>query len=132
MNYNNFLSILKSRHLLVKGVACELEMSPNGLRDTLNNDTMKASTVRKLCTFLNITPNDFFGMAEGVANNGEYTNIGSVNASKNIDTSSAAFALMERQLNEKDKQIQEKDMQIRELHKTINNLTNILNHFFGS
>ncbi len=126
MNYSDFLNLLKSKHLLVKGVACELEMSPNGLRDTLNNDTMKASTIRKLCTFLNITPNKFFGVVEGVSNNDVYTNIGGVNATQKIDSSGDAFALMERQLKEKDKQIQEKDMQIRELHRTINNLTYIL------
>lgn len=124
MNYNELKTLLQERHIFMKGLADELEMTTVGLQSSMDNDTMKSSTVRKLCKFLRITPNDFFGYEANQEHT--YNNIGGINATQNINEPTT-LSLMEKQLKEKDRQILEKDMQIRELHKTINRLTSILN-----
>lgn len=118
MNYSEFTNLLKERHLMVTGVAKELGMTTNGLQYSIENDSVKSSQLRKLCDFLKITPNDFFGYTTPEKKECTYNNIG-VSATQTINPP-AALAILEKQLKEKDKQIQE-------LHKTIQTLTGLLN-----
>lgn len=126
MNYNEFLKIAKDKHLMIKGIAEELDMTTGGLQLSLQNDSIKAYTVRKLCKFLDITPNQFFGWKDTKEHEYTYNNIGGINATQTINEPTI-LSLLEKQLKEKDRQLLEKDMQIRELHKTINKLTLVLN-----
>lgn len=125
MNYNELKTLLQERHIFIKGLAEELGMTTVGLQSSIENDTMKSSSIRKLCDFLRITPNDFLGY-ERVEHEHTYNNIGGINATQTINEPTT-LSLLEKQLKEKDKQLLEKDMQIRELHKTIAKLTHILN-----
>lgn len=126
MNYNDFLKIAKEKHLMIKGIAEELDMTTGGLQLSLQNDSIKSGTIRKLCKFLDITPNEFFNWDDAKNRECTYNNVGGINATQTINEPTI-LSMLEKQLKEKDRQILEKDMQIRELHKTINRLTSILN-----
>lgn len=118
MTYSELKTLLQERHILIKGLAEELGMTTVGLQASMENESMKGCNIGKLCDFLNITPNDFFGYTTPEKQECTYNNIG-VSATQTINPP-AALAILEKQLKEKDKQIQE-------LHKTIQTLTGLLN-----
>ncbi len=60
MNYREICEILKSKKISFNVLSELVGMTNKGLKYSLENDTLPASKVKKLCEIMGITPNDFF------------------------------------------------------------------------
>ena len=59
MNYNELKDFAESNNFEIQQLANELEMSPNGFRESIKNETIQLKKLKKLCKTLNISLNDF-------------------------------------------------------------------------
>lgn len=63
MNYNELKMMAESKKITIKQLAEELELSSNGLKRSIEGETMSMKTVRHLCEFMQISIAEFFGEA---------------------------------------------------------------------
>ena len=63
MNYNDLKMMAESKKITIKQLAEELGLTSNGLKRSIEGETMSMKTVRHLCNFMQITIAEFFGEA---------------------------------------------------------------------
>ena len=135
MNYSELKNIAKSKKILLKEIADSMNVSAEGLKYSIENNTLPINKLLELCKILNITPADFFGTT-GTTIKGNRNIVGS-NINKSTidnrhyysdspDVLKAQIEVLEERIKEKDSQIKEKDSQIKEKDSQIKELLNIL------
>ena len=60
MNYNDFTELLKSKNILLKDVLSTIQMSRQGLKFALDNETIELRKLKLLCETVRISPSQFF------------------------------------------------------------------------
>ena len=68
MNYNELKRVAESKNFTIKRLAEEIGLTSNGLKRSIEGETMSIKTLRDLCDILQITVAEFFGeTTEGAA-----------------------------------------------------------------
>lgn len=60
MNYNKLKITAESKNYMIKDLAAELGMTPNGLKRSVEANNLTMEKVAMLCKILDISPNEFF------------------------------------------------------------------------
>jgi DNA-binding Xre family transcriptional regulator len=60
MLYSELKEIVELKKIEIQQLANELEMTPNGFRESIKNDTIQLRKLKKLCEVLRISPAQFF------------------------------------------------------------------------
>lgn len=111
MNYNELYLLIKQKGFTVKSICNQIEMTSNGFKDAIEKQTLPWIKIEKLCSILDVTPNDLLGWPV-VQGNGNYaTNISGVNT----QNSNEAILTLREELRDKSSIIKEKDKQINRL-----------------
>jgi transcriptional regulator with XRE-family HTH domain len=63
MNYNELKKVAESKNFTIKRLAEEIGLSSNGLKRSIEGETMSIKTLRDLCDILQISIAEFFGEA---------------------------------------------------------------------
>ncbi|MBQ7387868.1 MAG: hypothetical protein IJW01_00585 [Paludibacteraceae bacterium] len=132
MNYSELKNIAKSKKILLKEIADSMNVSAEGLKYSIENNTLPINKLLELCKILNITPADFFGTTINGNGNIVGSNINKSTIdnrhyySDSPDVLKAQIEVLEERIKEKDSQIKEKDSQIKEKDSQIKELLNIL------
>lgn len=61
MNYNEIKRIAEAKKFTIKALADAVGLSSNGLKRSIENETMSIKTLRDLCDILQISIAEFFG-----------------------------------------------------------------------
>jgi transcriptional regulator with XRE-family HTH domain len=68
MNYNELKRLAESKNFTIKRLAEEIGLTSNGLKRSIEGETMSIKTLRDLCDILQISIAEFFGeTTEGTA-----------------------------------------------------------------
>lgn len=60
MNYSDIQIMAKEKRFSINTLAAQIEMTAKGLKYSLENETLPADKIKKLCKALEITPSQFF------------------------------------------------------------------------
>ncbi|MFT3753706.1 MAG: hypothetical protein QM800_12810 [Paludibacter sp.] len=101
MNYNELKQIADSKKIEVREIANELEMTSNGFRESIKNETIQLKKLRKLCELLHIHPTVFFDVQKGVYLNNVHAQVGNNNKIV-IENKDREIAELRERLNDKD------------------------------
>ena len=63
MNYKDLKNVAEARNILIKDLAEQLGMTPNGFKVSIETEKFPIGKVRYLCEILQITIAEFFGEA---------------------------------------------------------------------
>lgn len=63
MNYNELKRVAESKNFTIKRLAEEIGLTSNGLKRSIEGETMSIKTLRDLCNILQISIEEFFGEA---------------------------------------------------------------------
>ena len=63
MNYKDLKNVAEARNILIKDLAEQLGMTPNGFKVSIETEKFPIGKVRNLCEILQITIAEFFGEA---------------------------------------------------------------------
>jgi len=63
MNYNELKRLAESKNFTIKRLADEIGLTSNGLKRSIEAETMSIKTLRDLCDILQISIAEFFGEA---------------------------------------------------------------------
>ena len=63
MNYNELKRVAESKNFTIKRLADEIGLTSNGLKRSIEGETMSIKTLRDLCDILQISIAEFFGEA---------------------------------------------------------------------
>jgi transcriptional regulator with XRE-family HTH domain len=63
MEYNEIKRVAEAKNFTVKGLADAVGLTSNGLKRSIDNETMSIKTLRDLCDILQISISEFFGEA---------------------------------------------------------------------
>jgi len=61
MNYNELKRVAESKNFTIKRLAEEIGLTSNGLKRSIEGETMSIKTLRDLCDILQISIAEFFG-----------------------------------------------------------------------
>ena len=61
MNYNELKRVAESKNFTIKRLAEEIGLTSNGLKRSIEGETMSIKTLRDLCDILHISIAEFFG-----------------------------------------------------------------------
>ena len=70
MNYNELKRVAESKNFTIKRLAEEIGLTSNGLKRSIEGETMSIKTLRDLCDILQISIAEFFG--EGTTGDGQW------------------------------------------------------------
>lgn len=119
MNYNELKRHCALIQVSVSEIANEVDITIDGLRKGLENESLALRYVQPLCKSLGITPNKFFGVDDtpgdniyGAQNKGGKKQI---IQQGNTDALEHTIEILKAQLTTKDEQIAAKDRQINKL-----------------
>ena len=126
MNYSELKNIAKTKKILLKEIADRMNVSAEGLKYSIENNTLPINKLLELCNILEISPADFFGTSVNISgfvgNNIHGSNIDNRQYySDSPDVLKAQIDILEERIKEKDSQIKEKDSQIKELLNILKN-----------
>lgn len=65
MNYNELKRVAESKNFTIKRLAEEIGLTSNGLKRSIEGETMSIKTLRDLCDILQISIAEFFGETSG-------------------------------------------------------------------
>lgn len=116
MTYNELKDLCEQRKMNMNELSDGLNMSRNGFAFAVKNGTLQMNKIPILCELVRITPNEFFGVENGVVNNGQMQ-VGNRNLMR---VERESLELLREQLKQKDEQLKQKDEQIKSLLNLIN------------
>lgn len=106
MNYKKVIALIKEQGFDIKSVVSDIGMSYDGFKKSIENCTIEARKLIKLCEILQISPNELLDFNTNFKNKDTFIQTGGVgNSQMNQVNSDVVIAALERQLTEKDKQI---------------------------
>lgn len=127
-NFNDLKQYTRVAKCSVDEIAAKTDISYDGLKRGLQNESLSIRFVVPLCQALNMTPNQFFGVEETSGD----TNYGNMqkNAKKQImqvgtEELKKTISILEGQLKTKDEQLKSKDEQLAAKDVQINKLLGI-------
>lgn len=103
MSYSELSDICDAKRILLKNVAENSGLTYDGLRNGMNKQSLGMTKVLKICEYVGISPNQFFGY-ESIGQTFNTTQVGVMN-SQNISNSSVD--VLHQQLSVKDEQIKQ-------------------------
>lgn len=65
MTYNEIKRVAETKKFTIKDLATALGLSSNGLKRSIEGETISMKTIKNLCSLLNITIAEFFGETGG-------------------------------------------------------------------
>ena len=68
MYYKKIKEIASSKKIEINEIAKQLEMTSNGFRTSIKNETISLRTLKKLCNLLNLNPLFFFNFNDSIDN----------------------------------------------------------------
>lgn len=105
MTYNELKNLAQSKEITIKRLAERMELSENGLKRSIENETMGFGKVKELCLILGISVSEFFGEQNGSKT---FNMSGNTVAGEHAYYyESAPIKLLEMQLKEKNEYIKE-------------------------
>lgn len=119
MNFSELKRICITNKISLSQVAESIDLSYDGLKKGINNESLSMRYVLPLCHAICITPNEFFGV-ETPSGDTNYGNM-QKNAKKQImqlagtEELKATIEVLKEQLKIKDEQLAAKDRQINKL-----------------
>ena len=117
MTYEKLKYYAKDKCVLIKEVARQIDMTPNGLKFSIENDTLPSNKVKILCDLLQITPNDFFDNTDSPSISQHAHHItGSVKQVAHLNTNNGTCA----SCIEKDREIHELQAELIKLYRKNN------------
>ena len=123
MNYSELKNVAKSKKILLKEIADSMKVSAEGLKYSIENNTLPINKLLELCKILDITPADFFGTT-GTTIKGNGNIVGSNINKSTIDNRhyySDSPDVLKAQIDILEERIKEKDSQIKELLNILKN-----------
>lgn len=121
MNYNKLKITAESKNYMIKDLAAELGMTPNGLKRSVEANNLTMEKVTMLCKILDISPNEFFDWNDGIGS--QFTIIKEPSTNNKYESNSDLGCLMNilsRFLhNQEQQQLIMKDMMA--IYERINN-----------
>lgn len=111
MTYSELKDYAEAKRISLKSIADMLDMSPRGMQQSFENQTLSIKKVISLCELLQISPNEFFGWKSNMV--AQQIQTGCVGNVQNMDSN--ALSLLKEQLQIKDKQLAEAQAQISKL-----------------
>lgn len=100
MDYNELKKIAESKKIEIGEIAIELEMTSNGFRESIRNETIQLKKLRRLCELLHIHPTMFFDIQKGVYLNNVQANVGN-NNKISIENKEREIAQLRSQIEDK-------------------------------
>lgn len=108
MDYSDLKEVFTSKKIEVKEIANELEMTPNGFRESIKNETIPLRKLKLLCTMLKLNPILFFDVVPGTyinnVGNG-HTQVGNGNKIQ-IENKDREIEMLKQRLADKDEIIE--------------------------
>jgi len=108
MEYNVLREIAESKKIEIREIANELDMTPNGFRESIKNETIQLKKLRRLCEILHIHPNMFFDVQKGVYLNNVHAQVGNNNKIV-LENKDREIEMLRQRLTDKETIIQNKD-----------------------
>lgn len=102
MTYSELSDICDQKRILLKNVAENSGLTYDGLRNGMNKQSLGMTKILKICEYVGITPNHFFGYEP--SNTINATQYG-ISNSQNIGA--AGIEILQQQLQTKDEQIKQ-------------------------
>lgn len=102
MTYSELSDICEQRRILLKNVAENSGLTYDGLRNGMNKQSLGMTKIMKICEYVGITPNQFFGYE--TSNTINATQYG-ISNSQNIGA--MGVEILQQQLATKDEQIKQ-------------------------
>lgn len=100
MTYSELSDICEQRRILLKNVAENSGLTYDGLRNGMNKQSLGMTKILKICEYVGITPNQFFGYeVSNTINANQY----GISNSQNIGA--IGVEILQQQLATKDEQI---------------------------
>jgi len=119
MKYNELKQIADSKKIEVRELANELEMTPNGFRESIKNETIQLKKLRRLCEILHVHPTLFFDVQSGVYLNNVHAQVGN-NNKISLENKDREIEMLKQRLTDKDAIINNKDEIIEMLRSQLN------------
>jgi DNA-binding Xre family transcriptional regulator len=117
MNYNELKEIADAKKIEIKELASALEMTPNGFRESIKNETIQLRKLRTLCDLLRINPSMFFDLPRGVYVNNVHAQVG--------DNNQMAIDNRDREIESLREQLEDKKVIIKMLQNQIEGASNL-------
>jgi len=118
MDYKDLKEIADSKNIEIKDLSSEVEMTPNGFRESIKNETIQLRKLRRVCEILGISPLLFLNNPSGVYLHNVHTQVGDNNQMA-IDNKDREIESLREQLNAKDEQLEDKKVIIKMLQEKI-------------
>ena len=99
LSYMELMDILEAKGMSAKSLCEKMDITTNGLRKGMNNQSISMRLVDTLCKAINITPNHFFSWSDSTAT--QIQNGGAFNT----QIADQGIATLQEQLRIKDDQI---------------------------
>ena len=103
MTYSELSDICDAKRILLKNVAESSGLTYDGLRNGMNKQSLGMTKVLKICEYVGISPNQFYGY-EATGQTINTTQVGVMN-SQNIGVTN--IEILHQQLSVKDEQIKQ-------------------------
>jgi len=98
MDYSELKQIAETKKIEVREIANQLEMTSNGFRESIKNETIQLKKLRQLCEILNISPAKFFDVNQfGIIS--KNVDLGSKQL---IDSRDREIEMLKQRLNDKE------------------------------
>ncbi|MGM9747142.1 MAG: helix-turn-helix domain-containing protein [Paludibacteraceae bacterium] len=116
MTYEKLKCYAKDKCISIKEIARQIDMTPNGLKFSIENDTLPSNKIKILCDLLQITPNEFFDNTHSPAISQQAHHIqGNVKQVAHLNTGSTCTSCIE-----KDREIHELQAELIKLYRKNN------------
>ena len=103
MSYSELSDICDAKRILLKNVAENSGLTYDGLRNGMNKQSLGMTKVLRICEYVGISPNQFFGY-ESIGQTFNTTQVGVMN---NQSIGAAGIEILQQQLQAKDEQIKQ-------------------------
>lgn len=100
MTYSELSDICDAKRILLKNVAENSGLTYDGLRNGMNKQSLGMTKVLKICEYVGITPNQFFGV-----DSNQTVNATQLGLSNTQNIGSSGIEILQQQLAVKDAQI---------------------------
>lgn len=105
MIYSEIKNIAEAKKITIKDLAEQMGMTSNGLKRSIENETMGIKDVRLLCSILELSIAEFFDEEIMISNSGNIISRSTAGGDITAGGSACEVMFLRQQIKEKDRQI---------------------------
>ena len=107
MNYNKIKILAETKKITIKELADQIGMTSNGLKRSVENETMSIKGVKELCSILEMSIAEFFDEPVALNNSGNIISRSTAGGDIAAGGNASEVLFLRQQIKEKDRQINE-------------------------